>query len=135
MRPSVVLRSVLAVIVVAGGLLLASPSGNARPAPARPAALHPVQVGAKASPVRGAATVHTAAPFAMVGVRWTGARPDLIEVRTLSVDGKRSRWTRLEPSDAQPERGRASTTTEPVWTGPSRDLQVRVFRQGRPVVE
>ncbi|HET9138247.1 N-acetylmuramoyl-L-alanine amidase [Actinophytocola sp.] len=138
MRWSVWVRGGLVAALVVSGAVLTAPGATAAPPdgspPAAPGATVPLR-SAPADAATGARTVHTAAPFAMVGVRWAGVAPDRIEVRSRTVAGKWSEWTALEPSDAQPERNRASTTTEPLWTGPSQDVQVRAYRSGQPVTD
>ncbi|HEV2777956.1 MAG TPA: N-acetylmuramoyl-L-alanine amidase [Actinophytocola sp.] len=82
----------------------------------------------------GVREVHSDRSFAMVGVRWTGARPDTVEVRHRTAGGW-STWTALDPSDDQPEIRRPSSASEPLWTGPTHDVQVRAQRAGRPVTD
>lgn len=78
-------------------------------------------------------TVHPASTFSMVGVRWTGTAPDEVRIRNRGTGGGWSGWTELDPTDQQGRAGKATPTTEPVWTGPSTDVQVRATRAGRPV--
>jgi len=130
----------LFVSTVAGlaAALLTVPA-TAAPPPAPAPTPVPVRAKTNVTPLTAAArsgdtaTVRPAARFAMVGVRWTGAAPDRVEVRNRAVDGTWSGWTALDPTDAQPELGAQSTTTEPLWTGPSTDVQVKATRAGQPV--
>ncbi len=65
-------------------------------------------------------TVRTKAPFAMVGLRWAGPVPDVLAVR---VPG--GGWTALHPA---PD----TAASYPVWTGRTREVQVRAMRDGAP---
>jgi uncharacterized protein with LGFP repeats len=76
--------------------------------------------------------VRPATPFSMVGLTWRGADPDDIEVRVPSARGWGG-WQRLEPVEAP---GGARSTvpgSEPLWTGPATDVQVRATRAGSDV--
>lgn len=77
--------------------------------------------------------MHTETSFSLVGVRWSGVRPDTIEVRHRTQRADWAAWTALDPSDDQPDVGKASTTSEPMWTGPTQDVQVRAHRATRSV--
>lgn len=115
--------------------VVALPTATAAPRTAH----HPVKAKTTVTPLSKAArsgdtsTVRPATTFSLVGVRWTGAAPDRVEVRSHAVGGKWSKWTELEATEAQPELGKASTTTEPLWTGRSDQVQVRATRDGRTV--
>lgn len=65
-------------------------------------------------------TVRSQAPFAMVGLRWSGPAPDLMQIR---LPGG-------EPTTVRPAPGAAAS--EPVWTGRAREVQVRATRHGAP---
>jgi uncharacterized protein with LGFP repeats len=111
----------------------ATPTAPPKPVPVRVAStITPLASAARSGDVR---TVRPASTFSMVGVRWTGAAPDRVEVRNRTTGGRWSGWTALDPTDAQPEIGRASTTTEPMWTGPSNEVQVRATRDGAAVTD
>ena len=74
-------------------------------------------------------TVLAAAPFSMVGVTWNGPAPDTVELRVRQGVGW-SEWVAVDPVDGAEE---AAAASEPVWTGPSREVQVRAVRAGLPV--
>jgi len=137
MRASGSRRGLFIATVAAVAAALLTVPATAAPPPTPPQ--QPVRAKSTVTPLATAArsgdasTVRPAARFSMVGVRWTGAAPDRVEVRNRAVDGTWSGWTVLDPTDAQPEIGAASTTTEPMWTGLSTDVQVKAVRAGRPV--
>lgn len=121
----------VAAAVTAAALSVPAAAAPQAPPPEAPA---PVRAKTTVTPLSArSATVSPATTFSMVGVRWNAAAPDSVEVRSRSVDGKWSRWTALDRTDAQPEIGAASTTTEPLWTGPATDVQVRAKRGGAAV--
>lgn len=66
-------------------------------------------------------TVRSKDPFAMVGVRWRGETPDVMAVR---VPG--GGWTTLHPAPN-------AAASQPLWTGRTREVQVRATRGGAPV--
>lgn len=76
-------------------------------------------------------TVRPGQPFSLVGLRWTGAPPDVAELRVRH--GRQwGPWTSLEPAETAPGSGGA---TEPVWTGPADEVQVRAVRDGAPAAD
>ncbi|HYZ09694.1 MAG TPA: N-acetylmuramoyl-L-alanine amidase [Pseudonocardiaceae bacterium] len=76
-------------------------------------------------PVR---TVQAPAPFSMVGVTWSGPAPDSVELRVRQGMGW-SDWMAVDPADGVVE---AADASEPVWTGPSRQVQVRAVQGPLP---
>ncbi|MGP4018490.1 peptidoglycan recognition protein family protein [Saccharopolyspora sp. 5N708] len=79
------------------------------------------------APLNRSATreVHADTPFDLVGFTWRGVGPERIEVRTRSTAGW-GQWTSLEPIDS-------TSGSEPLWTGPASDAQVRATRGGADV--
>ncbi len=76
-------------------------------------------------PVR---TVRAPAPFSMVGVTWSGPAPDSVGLRVRQGMGW-SDWMAVGPADGAVE---AADASEPVWTGPSRQVQVRAVQGPLP---
>ena len=76
-------------------------------------------------PVR---TMQAPAPFSMVGVTWSGPAPDSVELRVRQGMGW-SDWMAVDPADGVVE---AADASEPVWTGPSRQVQVRAVQGPLP---
>src|SRR4051794_35018702 len=110
MRLSVVRRVGLALVCAAAGgagvsvTVAASAAPSVPVKPAAPAVAAPAAVHATSNTTRLAdavpagadtRTVHTAKPVSMVGVRWSGARPDTMEVRHQTPDHSWSDWTAL----------------------------------------
>ena len=70
--------------------------------------------------------------FDLAGVRW--ARGDRVEVqlRARSRGGPWSRWVTLPPAgDHGPDTGGAAAGTEPAWTGPADEVQLRLRGRAR----
>ncbi|MFJ6213187.1 peptidoglycan recognition protein [Streptomyces sp. NPDC092296] len=74
-------------------------------------------------------------PFNLLGVSWDSARTEIgaaVQVRTRSLETRQwSAWTDIETSDSAPDPGGREATgargaTEPLWTGPSDGVEVRV---------
>ncbi|MGA5704234.1 N-acetylmuramoyl-L-alanine amidase [Peterkaempfera bronchialis] len=74
-------------------------------------------------------------PFNLLGVSWDAAQTKIgatVQVRTRSIaSGTWSGWTRIETADSAPdpsssEAAGARGATEPLWTGPSNGVEVRV---------
>ncbi|MFC9242936.1 N-acetylmuramoyl-L-alanine amidase [Streptomyces sp. NPDC057136] len=90
-------------------------------------------------PARRALSARPTEPFSMLGVTWDDPRAQLggtAEVRTRSsVSGAWSGWRELDLDVRTPEVGSDSDTagvragTQPLWTGPSDGVQVRVTGQ------
>ncbi|MFB7371205.1 N-acetylmuramoyl-L-alanine amidase [Streptomyces sp. NPDC056222] len=90
-------------------------------------------------PVRRALSARSTEPFSMLGVTWDDPRALLggtAQVRTRSsVTGAWSGWRELDLDVRTPEVGSDSDTagvragTQPLWTGPSDGVQVRVTGQ------
>jgi uncharacterized protein with LGFP repeats len=87
-----------------------------------------------AVPESGVRQVRTGAPFSLVGVKWSGAQPDSVQIRHLDAGGW-SDWTTLDPADDSPEVGKRGGASEPLWTGPAQEVQVRASRAGAPVTD
>ncbi|GAA2333886.1 hypothetical protein GCM10009854_06650 [Saccharopolyspora halophila] len=110
-------------LLTAALLPLASPTATAEPAPKTETVHVPLrEVTAARS---GAHRVRTDTPFKMVGLTWSGADPDRIEVRTRTGGG----WGAWTPLETLPE----SRATEALWTGSGNDAEVRAFRDRRNV--
>ncbi|MFE5484388.1 N-acetylmuramoyl-L-alanine amidase [Streptomyces sp. NPDC056527] len=87
-------------------------------------------------PAQRALSARRTAPFSMVGVTWADSRAELggtAQVRTRdSVTGVWSGWRDLELDVRTPETGTGTEAgasragTQPLWTGPSDGVQVRV---------
>ncbi|GAA2820351.1 peptidoglycan recognition protein [Saccharopolyspora taberi] len=71
----------------------------------------------------GEREVRLADPFSMVGLTWSGAPPDQVEISSLTPSGW-GRWTALPA-----ERG----ASEPLWTGRTTSARVRATRAGADV--
>ena len=70
--------------------------------------------------------------FDLAGVRW--ARGDRVEVqlRARPRGGPWTRWVRLPPAgDHGPDAGGTATGTEPAWTGPADEVQLRLRGRAR----
>ena len=84
----------------------------------------------------GAAQVTSPDPLKLVAVTWTGATPQLIELRSRLVTGQFGPWTRVDPVDTERDGKRASSRgTEPVWVADSKEVQVRASTDGQPVTQ
>jgi hypothetical protein len=91
-------------------------------------------------PAQRALSARRTAPFSMVGVTWADSRAELggtAQVRTRdSVTGVWSGWRDLELDVRTPETGTGTEAgasragTQPLWTGPSDGVQVRVTGGG-----
>ncbi|WP_166657897.1 N-acetylmuramoyl-L-alanine amidase [Actinokineospora alba] len=66
--------------------------------------------------------------FSMVGLKWSGAAPEVMEVRW-RTDGTWSDWQENEPAEGGRD-GKPVVTTEPIWTGRADRVQVRATRAG-----
>lgn len=65
--------------------------------------------------------------FVVAGVRWSRGRPpDAIEIRARRGNGRWSGWTSSHVHVGHSPDGRERRASDPVWTGPSDELQVRV---------
>ncbi|MFF5991312.1 N-acetylmuramoyl-L-alanine amidase [Prauserella flavalba] len=127
MRP----RWVIAVVAAPALALVPVPSAAA-PAPA------PVTPEIETVPLSSARGLTRAAdvrelrsenPFALAAARWSGAAPDVLDVRAQATDGTWGDWVTLEAVD-----GRGGVrASEPVWLGDSTALRVRAERGGAPV--
>ncbi|MGW8887044.1 N-acetylmuramoyl-L-alanine amidase [Streptomyces sp. NPDC055749] len=128
-------RVVAATAVALATLGLTSPATPAAQLPdgVRSIALHGSDPGQRALSAR-----HTE-PFSMIGVTWTDPRAELggtAQVRTRdNASGVWSGWRELELDVRTPEVGpgtavgEARAGTQPLWTGPSDGVQVRVTGQ------
>ncbi|WP_329113484.1 N-acetylmuramoyl-L-alanine amidase [Streptomyces sp. NBC_01353] len=93
-------------------------------------------------PAQRALSARRTAPFSMVGVTWADSRAELdgtAQARTRdSVTGVWSGWRDLELDVRTPEigtdteAGGSRAGTQPLWTGPSDGVQVRVTGRGGP---
>ena len=101
--------------------------------PTEPAGPVPVDIHELPVPVPrlpGADALLTALPpFSMVGLRWQDALPDTLAVRARGLHGQWGEWRELDPAGGVDS---AEAATEPVWVGPSDELQVRARRAGAP---
>ncbi len=107
---------VVALVVYAGGARPTAPEPERNPVPVSVQTV-PLPDGSS-EPVR---TVEATAPFSMVGVTWSGRTPDTVELRVRQGAGW-SGWVAVDPVDGTEE---AADASEPLWTGPSRQVQVR----------
>jgi uncharacterized protein with LGFP repeats len=77
-------------------------------------------------------TLHSDAPFSLVGLRWSGAAPDSAQVRVRHRDSW-GPWIDLDPVDVPLGSGAGrGGASELAWTGESQDAQVRTLRGGAP---
>lgn len=128
-------RVVAATAVALATLGLTSPATPAAQLPdgVRSIALHGSDPAQRVLSARGTE------PFSMLGVTWADPRAELggtAQVRTRdSVTGVWSGWRELELDIRTPEVGAATEAgevragTQPLWTGPSNGVQVRVTGQ------
>lgn len=73
-------------------------------------------------------TVTSATPFAMVGLSWSGATPEVLALRARQGQGW-SEWTSVAVAQGATWGFAAS---EPVWTGVSQQLEICALRGGAP---
>ncbi|GAB2860797.1 hypothetical protein GCM10027074_29890 [Streptomyces deserti] len=116
--------------------------GLAAPAQAEPAGTVRHIAVPGSDPLQRALAPRTTEPFRMVGVTWDDPDARLggtAEVRTRSAEtGEWSPWRALDTDVRTPETGpdhdRAGVRggTQPLWTGPSDGVQVRVAGKGLP---
>lgn len=120
-----VVRLSTSALLTAALLPLAGPTATAEPTPKTETVHVPLrEVTAARS---GAHRVRTGTPFKMVGLTWSGAEPDRVEVRTRTGSG----WGEWTPVGTLPE----SRATEALWTGPGNDAEVRAFRDRQDVTD
>ncbi|MEV5431506.1 N-acetylmuramoyl-L-alanine amidase [Streptomyces sp. NPDC052701] len=116
--------------------------GLAAPAQADPTGtVHSIDVPGS-DPLARALAPRTTEPFSMVGVTWDDPDAPLggtAEVRTRSAgSGEWSPWRTLDSDGRAPETGSdrdgagVRGGTQPLWTGPSDGIQVRVTGEGLP---
>ncbi|WP_255306009.1 N-acetylmuramoyl-L-alanine amidase [Streptomyces sp. Wb2n-11] len=132
--------------LAAGPLALTGPTALATPpAPATAAGtsgtLHTFDVPAGGDPAVRALPQHTTLPFSLVGVTWDDPYTQLggtAEVRTRdSRTGAWSGWRALDTDVRTPESGPEHSGpglragTQPLWTGPSDGVQLRVSAERR----
>jgi hypothetical protein len=81
------------------------------------------------------AEVRTRRSFDMAGLEWRGGRDVHAELRVRSRDGGWTRWghsdAHADGPDSGPEGRRGRTVGNPVWTGGSRRVQIRLSRPVR----
>ncbi|MFD0071368.1 peptidoglycan recognition protein [Streptomyces sp. NPDC127166] len=128
-------RVVAATAVTLATLGLTSPVA---PAAQIPAGVRSIALNGS-DPAQRALSARSTAQFSMLGVTWADPRAELggtAQVRTRdSVTGVWSGWRELELDMRTPEVGTATETgrvragTQPLWTGPSDGVQVRVTGQ------
>ncbi|HEY8372974.1 MAG TPA: N-acetylmuramoyl-L-alanine amidase [Pseudonocardiaceae bacterium] len=73
--------------------------------------------------------------FSLVVVTWDGQAPDRLEVRSRTVDGTWSPWSTPGVEDSGPDHVPVTRSSEPVWVGRADRVQVRAWRDGRPVTD
>lgn len=115
---------VVALVVYVGSVQPSAPGPEREPVPVSEQTVPLQDQGS--GPVR---TVLAAAPFSMVGVTWSGPAPDTVELRVRRGVGW-SDWAAVDPVDGAME---AVGASEPVWTAPSRQVQVRAVQGDLPV--
>jgi uncharacterized protein with LGFP repeats len=71
--------------------------------------------------------------FSMVGLTWTGPKPDSLEIRTQNASGLWTAWRVIGVEDAAPDKAMPAQTSEPVWTGPASRVRVRAKHAGATV--
>ncbi|MFI8966915.1 peptidoglycan recognition protein [Streptomyces sp. NPDC053493] len=149
MIPNLLGRTARAATVAGLAAVVLATTGLAAPSAAAPAPA-PVPAGFAADgghglrhvtldgadPARRALPAHRTAPFSMLGLTWTDSRAPLggtAEVRTRDLrTGAWSAWRTLDQDVRTPDVGPDSRAadvragTQPLWTGPSDGLQVRV---------
>jgi hypothetical protein len=75
---------------------------------------------------RTTAVITAPHPFDLVGLRWDGPRRVRGELRARRRGGRWSPWTALPDAAHGPDRGGLPSGTDPVWTGPADELQLRL---------
>ena len=81
----------------------------------------------------GAGVRRVDALLTMIGVTWSGERPDDMEVRSLDADGTWSGWAHLDDLLTEDGDGKAASTnrsTSLLWTGPATAVEIRALRRG-----
>ncbi|MDV9188043.1 peptidoglycan recognition protein [Streptomyces sp. SR27] len=140
-RRAATVAGLAAVVLASTGLTATTTAAAPTPVPASPAAdgsghgLRSIRLDGT-DPVRRALPSRTTEPFSMIGLTWTDPRAELrgtAEVRTRDHrTGAWSAWRTLDLDVRTPETGldgRAPGVragTQPLWTGPSNGVQVRV---------
>ncbi|MEV5339777.1 FG-GAP-like repeat-containing protein [Streptomyces sp. NPDC052676] len=137
MRP--LLRTAVATALALGTIGLIAPAERAHAAPT--GTVHTIDVPG-ADPLHRAVSPRTTRPFSMIGVTWDDPHATLhgtAEVRTRSAEtGEWSGWQVLDTDVRTPETGpdhdRSGVRggTQPLWTGPSDGVQVRVSGRALP---
>ncbi|MQA15751.1 MAG: hypothetical protein GEV09_16820 [Pseudonocardiaceae bacterium] len=118
-------RSFLSLLATLPVSILAAPAATAGP----DRGPRPVEVSQRTVPLSARSdepvrTVRSGAPFSMVGLRFSGRPP--ADVMQLRVPG--GAWLTVEQAgDAQ--------ASQPAWTGPTREVQVRALRGGAPATD
>jgi uncharacterized protein with LGFP repeats len=134
-------RTALAATLVLATVGLTAPASAAeRSIPENSAAdgVHSIALNGS-DPAQRALSARRTAPFSMLGVTWTDPHAQLggtAQVRTRdSVTGAWSHWRELDLDVRTPEVGpdsddaKVRAGTQPLWTGPSDGVQVRVTGQ------
>ncbi|MEU1848069.1 N-acetylmuramoyl-L-alanine amidase [Streptomyces sp. NPDC019990] len=134
--PSPFLRTAVAAALAFGALGLAQPVRAASSD-----GVHTLRVP-DGDPQERSLAPRTTEPFSMIGVTWDdpdAALDGTAHVRTRSRDsGRWSAWRALDtgvrPPESGPDRDRAGVRggTQPLWTGPSDGVQVRLSGPGLP---
>ena len=86
----------------------------------------------------GARETDAAGPLKLVAVTWTGAAPDVVEVRSKDASGRFGDWTALDTAGSERDDVAPRTDgggTEPIWVGDHTAVEVRATRAGRSVTE
>ncbi|WP_030233307.1 MULTISPECIES: N-acetylmuramoyl-L-alanine amidase [unclassified Streptomyces] len=133
--PSLLLRTAVATALAFGAL------GLAQPARASSDGVHTLRVP-DGDPHERSLAPRTTEPFSMIGVTWDdpdAALHGTVHVRTRSREsGVWSAWRALDTDvrtpESGPDRDRAGVRggTQPLWTGPSDGIQVRVSGPALP---
>jgi len=117
-------------LILVAGVPSAATSGDG---PSPRAEREPVPVSVRTVPLRDreggdVRAVTSADQFSMVGLSWKGPAPDLMALRVRQGQGW-SDWVTVGVADGT---ARAATASEPVWTGPTHEVEVRALRGVRP---
>lgn len=69
----------------------------------------------------------------MVGLSWSGVKPDRVEIRSQNLDGSWTPWLAVSFTDGAEPGAAPPATTEPAWIGDASAFETRATRDGQDV--
>lgn len=129
---------------IAGGVEVSAPAPSIPPstlpevAPVDPV-MEPVTLGPAERDGTGVREARDDKPLKLVAVTWTGAAPDLVELRSTDASGRFGTWTALDAAGSErddvPAGRDVAGGTDPIWVGERTAVEVRATRAGASVTD